>query len=57
MNVVKRYICGFAILSLAFLNVQCKGKEKDEKQENTTQKMDSVSIEKKEYGTTPDGKK
>jgi aldose 1-epimerase len=55
MNVGKRYICGFAILSLAFLNVQCKGKQNEDKQENTTQKMDSVSIEKSEYGKTAKG--
>ncbi|WP_281297546.1 aldose epimerase family protein [Flavobacterium limnophilum] len=57
MNVLKRCIYGFSLLSLAFLTVQCKDTKKDEKQENTTQKMDSVSIEKKEYGTTPAGQK
>ena len=57
MNVLKRCIYGFSILSLALISVQCKGNQKEEKQENTTQKMDSVSIEKKEYGTTPKGQK
>ena len=57
MNVLKRCIYGFSIISLSFLYIQCKGNQKDEKQENTTQKTESVSIEKKEYGTTPAGQK
>ena len=57
MNVLKRCIYGISIMSLAFLNIQCKGNQKEEKQVNTTQKTDSVSIEKKEYGTTPAGQK
>ncbi len=57
MNVLKRCIYGIAIMSLAFLNIQCKGNQKEENKENTTQKTDSVSIEKKEYGTTPAGQK
>jgi aldose 1-epimerase len=57
MNVLKRCIYGFSIMSLAFLTIQCKDNKKEEKQENTTQKTDSVSIEKKEYGTTPAGQK
>jgi aldose 1-epimerase len=44
-------------MSLAFLNIQCKGNQKEEKQVNNPQKTDSVSIEKKEYGTTPAGQK
>lgn len=44
-------------MSLAFLNIQCKGNQKEDKQANNTQKTDSVSIEKKEYGTTPAGQK
>jgi len=42
-------------MSLALLNIQCKGNQKGENQANNTQKTDSVSIEKKEYGTTPAG--
>jgi len=57
MNVLKRCIYGISIMSLAFLNIQCKGNQKEENKENTTQKSDSVSIEKKEYGTTPAGQK
>ena len=57
MNVLKRCIYGISIMSLAFLNIQCKGNQKEENKENTTQKTDSVSIEKKEYGTTPAGQK
>ncbi|MBA4317838.1 MAG: galactose-1-epimerase [Flavobacterium sp.] len=57
MNVLKRCIYGFSIMSLAFVNIQCKGNQKEENKENTTQKTDSVFIEKKEYGTTPAGQK
>ena len=57
MNVLKRCIYGISIMSLAFLNIQCKGNQKEEKQVNNTQKTDNVSIEKKEYGTTPAGQK
>lgn len=57
MNVLKRCIYGISIMSLAFLNIQCKGNQKEDKQANNTQKTDSVSIEKKEYGTTPAGQK
>lgn len=57
MNVLKRCVYGISIMSLAFLNIQCKGKQKEENQINSTQKTDSVSIEKKEYGTTPAGQK
>ena len=57
MNVLKRCIYGFSILSLALISVQCKGNQKEEKEEKTTQKMESVSIERKEYGTTPAGQK
>lgn len=57
MNVLKRCIYGISIMSLAFLNIQCKGNQNEENKENTTQKKDSVSIEKKEYGTTPAGQK
>ena len=44
-------------MSFAFLNLQCKGNQKEDKQANTTQKTDSVTIDKKEYGTTPEGQK
>ncbi len=47
MNVLKRCFYGFSIMSLAFVNIQCKGNQKEENKENTTQKTDSVSIEKK----------
>ncbi len=57
MNVLKRCIYGISIITLAFLTVQCKGNQKEENKENTTQKTDSVSIEKKDYGTTPAGQK
>jgi len=57
MNVLKRCIYGISIMSLALVNLQCKGKQKEDKEANSTQKTDSVSIEKKEYGTTPAGQK
>jgi aldose 1-epimerase len=44
-------------MSLALVNLQCKGKQKEDNEANSTQKTDSVSIEKKEYGTTPAGQK
>ncbi len=57
MNVIKRCVYGISIMSLALVNLQCKGKQKEDKEANGTQKTDSVSIEKKEYGTTPAGQK
>ena len=57
MNLLKRCIYGVSILSFALVNLQCKGKQKEDQQANSTQKTDSVSIEKKEYGTTPAGQK
>ncbi len=57
MNVLKRCIYGISIITFALVNLQCKGKQKEEKEVNSTQKTDSVSIEKKEYGTTPAGQK
>jgi aldose 1-epimerase len=57
MNVLKRCIYGISIMSLAIVNLQCKGKQQEDKEANSTQKTDSVSIEKKEYGTTPSGEK
>ncbi|PKB16484.1 aldose epimerase family protein [Flavobacterium sp. 5] len=57
MNLVKRCIYGVSILSLASMNVQCKGEKKEEAagtvlEANAT---DSVSIAKKEYGKTEKG--
>ncbi|MBC7407283.1 MAG: galactose mutarotase [Arcicella sp.] len=57
MNVLKRCISVFSLLSLVFLIAQCKGNQKEEKQENTIQKTDNVYINKKEYGTTSAGQK
>ena len=57
MNVVKRCLYGISILSLAFVNVQCKGKVQETVETTSTQKTDSVSLEKKEFGTTPAGQK
>jgi len=57
MNYFKRCIYGISIITFAFFNLQCKGKQKEEKETNSAKKTDSVSIEKKEYGTTPSGQK
>lgn len=57
MNLLKRCIYGISIITFAFVNLQCKGKQKEEKELNNGQKTDSVSIEKKEYGTTSTGQK
>lgn len=57
MNVVKRCLYGISILSLAFVNLQCKGKVQETVESTSTQKTDSVSVEKKEFGTTPAGQK
>lgn len=57
MNLLKRLIYGISIITFTFVNLQCKGKQKEEKESNSTQKSDSVSIEKKEYGTTSTGQK
>lgn len=52
MNVLKRCIYGVSILSLASMNVQCKG---DKKVEDTA--TEAVTIVKSEYGTTEKGEK
>lgn len=57
MNVLKRCIYGISIIGLASMNIQCKGDKKVEETALETKAVDSVSIEKKEYGTTPDGQK
>jgi aldose 1-epimerase len=57
MNVLKRCIYGVSLLSLASINIQCKG---DKKMEATTQEVkatEMVTIEKSAYGTTPKGEK
>lgn len=56
MKNAKRIICSLAIIGLVSLNFQCKGNQKEDK-ETTTQKMDSVSIVKSDYGTTSKGEK
>ncbi len=53
MNVLKRCIYAFSIVSLAIMNIQCKGDKKS--QETTT--AEAVTIEKTAYGTTPTGDK
>ena len=58
MNLVKRCIYGISILSLASMNVQCKGEKKTEAGEETALEAnatDSVSIAKSVYGKTDKG--
>jgi aldose 1-epimerase len=57
MNVVKRCVYGISILSLAIMNVQCKGEKKEVAAETAqeTKATDSVSIVKSEYGKTEKG--
>jgi aldose 1-epimerase len=57
MNIVKRCVYGFSIVSLACMNVQCKGDKKMGETTVETKSTDSVSIAKSEYGTTPKGEK
>jgi aldose 1-epimerase len=57
MNIVKRCVYGFSIVSLACINVQCKGDKKVEETKVETMSTDTVSIAKSEYGTTPKGEK
>ncbi|MEZ0130511.1 aldose epimerase family protein [Flavobacterium sp. LBUM151] len=57
MNVLKRYIFGIGLLSLAFILVQCKN---DKKMDDTTVSSDkkaTVTIEKSSYATTAKGEK
>ena len=57
MNLVKRCIYGISILSLASMNVQCKGEKKADAAETALEAnaTDSVSIAKSEYGKTEKG--
>ena len=57
MNLLKQSLFGIAIISISLLNINCKGNQKDDNKEITSQKMESVSIEKTAYGTTPTGEK
>lgn len=55
MNVVKRCIYGISIISLASMNIQCKGDKKAGVQETSTEATDSVAIAKVAYGKTDKG--
>ncbi|MDI1304796.1 MAG: galactose mutarotase, partial [bacterium] len=57
MNVIKRCIYGISIMSLASMNIQCKGDKKSGADETTleTKATDSVSIAKTAYGKTDKG--
>ncbi len=52
MNLLKRCIYGFSILSLASMNIQCKG---DKKSQEAPAAAEAVTIEKSAYGVTPKG--
>jgi aldose 1-epimerase len=55
MNLVKRCVYGISIVSLASMNIQCKGDKKMEETTKETTVTDSVSIVKSEYGKTEKG--
>ncbi|MFV7233964.1 aldose epimerase family protein [Flavobacterium sp. ZB4R12] len=57
MNVLKRCIYGVSIISLAGMNVQCKGDKKVEETTKEAKATEMVTIEKSAYGTTPKGEK
>jgi aldose 1-epimerase len=57
MNVLKRCIYGVSILSLASMNVQCKGDKKVEDTATEAKATEAVTIVKSEYGTTEKGEK
>jgi aldose 1-epimerase len=52
MNVLKRCIYGFSILSLVIMNIQCKGDKKSQEPATTAE---TVTIEKSAFGVTPKG--
>ncbi len=54
MNITKRYLFVGALLSFSLLIFQCKSEIK--KENTSSETIQEVSITKKEYGTTPDGK-
>lgn len=57
MNLVKRCVFGISILSLATLNVNCKGDKKEKAEETVAQQSstEAVSIVKSDYGKTDKG--
>ena len=57
MNVLKRCIYGVSILSLASMNVQCKGDKKVEDTATEAKATEAVTIVKSEYGKTEKGEK
>lgn len=52
MNLIKRCIYGFSLLSLASMNIQCKGEKKSQEAPVANE---AVTIEKSSYGLTPKG--
>ncbi len=57
MNLLKRCIYGFSIITLASMNVQCKSDKKSEQASQDATTAEAVTIEKSAYGTTPKGDK
>lgn len=58
MNYSKRCLYVIAVLAISFLNIQCKSEKKKETSETETEIVKNlVSIEKTDFGTTPDGEK
>jgi aldose 1-epimerase len=55
MNVLKRCIYGISIITLASMNIQCKGDKKVEETKLEATATDAVSIAKTEFGKTAKG--
>lgn len=56
MKKIKRSCAGLLVLSLAFLNIQCKNEQKKEEQTEEKEVAQAKStMEKQDFGTTPDG--
>jgi aldose 1-epimerase len=53
MKFIKQFFYGLSIVGMLILSVMCK----DEKKKEVTQKIEKVSLEKNEFGATPDGGK
>jgi len=56
MRYLKPFFYGLAVLSFAILNLQCKPEQKKEAVETETIVTKDVTIEKHDFGVTPEGK-
>lgn len=55
MKLVKNCMLVLSVVSLASLSIQCKGNQKEDKEVKSSQSIDSVTIDKSVFGTTPTG--